>query len=338
MFLGVTVTVSDMDKQSENQAITEYLLGSLPEAEAAHFDELSISDDDLAETLRAAEKELVDAYALGELSGSQLERFESYYLASPLRREKVQLALAFQALGEASPFLRAGEVQKEKPTDSVKNKERWHWLSALGFSEQLSRFRLVGAVAALIVMILAGWLVFQNIRLRSELSQTVAQRDISEAGLQKELAQARDDRDRFEQELKLREIPTGTIGETSVPKEQPGSPSRAVSIASFVLKPQMRSLGQITTISIPDKTTHTMFRLELEPNDYSAYKAALLNNDQTLWQSGTLRPSSSDATRFVRVSLGAHLLKAESYILRVSGVSSSGASEILGDYPFRVVK
>ena len=71
-----------MNKQAYNdQSIIQYLLGSLPEAEAERFDELSFTDDEFAEELKAAEKELVDAYARGELAGAALEQFKSYYLA-----------------------------------------------------------------------------------------------------------------------------------------------------------------------------------------------------------------------------------------------------------------
>ena len=97
-----------------NQTITEYLLGSLPEAETERFDELSITDDEFAETLKAAEKDLVDAYVQGELIGAELEQFKFHYLASPLRREKVQFAQAFQVLAE-----KRAPRRKRKPTQQM---------------------------------------------------------------------------------------------------------------------------------------------------------------------------------------------------------------------------
>ncbi|MFN2493080.1 MAG: hypothetical protein ABR501_09385, partial [Pyrinomonadaceae bacterium] len=79
-----------MSKQAyDDQTVTQYLLGSLPEAEAERFDELSFTDDEFADALMAAEKDLVDAYVQGELTGAELEQFKSHYLASPLRREQV---------------------------------------------------------------------------------------------------------------------------------------------------------------------------------------------------------------------------------------------------------
>ena len=92
-------------KTYNNENLTAYLLGALPEADAEGFDELSFTDDDFASELSAAEKDLVDAYVNGELKGEKLQSFESYYLASPLRREKVEFARVFQqfAAGDGSP-------------------------------------------------------------------------------------------------------------------------------------------------------------------------------------------------------------------------------------------
>ena len=88
------------DPTKNHQTSTEYLLGALPEAETERLDELSITDDEFAESLQAAEMDLVDAYVLGELTGADLERFKTHYLASPLRREKVEFAKVLQSFGE----------------------------------------------------------------------------------------------------------------------------------------------------------------------------------------------------------------------------------------------
>src|SRR5467141_4149827 len=95
----------------DQQAVAQYLLGALPEAETERLDELSITDAEFAEALQVAEKDLVDAYVQGELNGAALERFRSYYLASPLRREKVQFAQAFKVFAERSAGAKAAAVQ-----------------------------------------------------------------------------------------------------------------------------------------------------------------------------------------------------------------------------------
>src|SRR5947207_11833289 len=82
-----------MSKQIySDESLERYLLGLLPEAETERMDELSFTDDEFAQALKAVEKDLVDAYVQGELSGVNLEQFKTVYLASPFRRDNMQFA------------------------------------------------------------------------------------------------------------------------------------------------------------------------------------------------------------------------------------------------------
>jgi len=65
------------DQTHNSQLIDKYLLDSLDEAETERFDGLSITDDQFAAALDAAENDLVDAYVQGEINGDELERFKS---------------------------------------------------------------------------------------------------------------------------------------------------------------------------------------------------------------------------------------------------------------------
>ena len=95
--------------------LTRYLLGALPEADTEQLDELSVVDDDLADRLRVAETDLIDAYVRGTLCGERLERFESHYLASPKRRARVEFAKKFiRAVDAASG--RKGPPHRADPT------------------------------------------------------------------------------------------------------------------------------------------------------------------------------------------------------------------------------
>src|SRR5215475_10682680 len=78
----------------DDQLLTRYLLGMLPTEETERLDELSIADEEIAARLSAVEYDLVDAYVRGEIRGEGLARFESFYLSSAKRREKVQFARA----------------------------------------------------------------------------------------------------------------------------------------------------------------------------------------------------------------------------------------------------
>src|ERR1044072_5084384 len=86
--------------EHSREELIEYLLGSLSEGESERFDALSVSSKEFAEELSAVEADLVDAYVQGELPGERRTRFETHYLASPLRREKIEFSRAFMAYGK----------------------------------------------------------------------------------------------------------------------------------------------------------------------------------------------------------------------------------------------
>lgn len=348
-----------MNKQADNkQALSQYLLGSLPEAEAERLDELSFTDDAFADALQAAEKDLVDAYVQGELTGAALEQFKSYYLASPLRSEKVKFAQAFQVFAEKNVAAQAAEVGTENSDQAA---TRW---KGLGFFSALSvlvvprpALQWSFAAAALALLIAGGWLAFENVRLHQQVSQTQARRDAlgqreqelqkelkeqraAKATTQQELARVREERERLEQELKKEQAQQQRLAEQRAAKQQPPLSPGGVSIVSLVLTPQMRGVGQIPTVSVPAETDYIAMQLQLEPSVYPAYQVSLLkqSGNQIIWRSRQLKARATGDGQTLSISFRAGLLKPQVYILRVTGVSAGGVSEIVADYPFRVVK
>ena len=110
--------------------LIRHLLGTLPEDEAQRVEEESIVDDEVAARLQVAEDDLVDAYARGTLSGDRLARFESFYLASPLRRDKVAFAKRFvAAVDSAAPAEQdtRASVTDEGRDGGGKNALEVHW-------------------------------------------------------------------------------------------------------------------------------------------------------------------------------------------------------------------
>jgi len=90
--------------QSDN-FIRRYLLGELTEADQAALERELPMDRGKFDQVWAVENELIDSYVRGELSRADRKRFESHDLASPLHRERVEIAASFladidQAVGE----------------------------------------------------------------------------------------------------------------------------------------------------------------------------------------------------------------------------------------------
>ena len=90
-------------RDKDEQLLVRYLLGELSEEEQSQLEERYFADDDFYSELRATERDLIDDYVRGRLSGRRREQFESRFMASPERRQKVELARSFQGyLAEAA--------------------------------------------------------------------------------------------------------------------------------------------------------------------------------------------------------------------------------------------
>src|SRR5438270_1600957 len=150
------------DPKYKHETITQYLLGALHEAETERFDELSFSDDEFADSLKAAEKDLVDAYVQGDLTGADLERFRSHYLASPLRREKVGFAQAFQVFGERE----SASLRAEGSTNLATKRGWFAALSAFIAPRPVLQWGL--AAAGLALLVVGGWLAIDNLGMRQQ--------------------------------------------------------------------------------------------------------------------------------------------------------------------------
>jgi len=148
------------DQQFNEQEILEYLLGSLSETDCERFDALSVSDQGFAEQLGASENDLVDAYVHGELTGATLERFETHYLASALRRDKVELAKSFQAYAQRHPVQNRETFVSKQPRRRGSLAE-FFFPSSMG-KKQPSLLPWSLVAAALVLLTLAGWWTFQS--------------------------------------------------------------------------------------------------------------------------------------------------------------------------------
>lgn len=324
---------------NQNQVITQYLLGTLPEVETERLDELSVTSQEFAESLSATENDLIDSYVQGELSGTLLAQFESHYLASQGRRARVEFAQAFQVFARKHTVFDDSSIRGQADLYRKRKRGRLSTLSIFGGQYPALQWGL--AVAALVLIAAGTFLLLQNARLRQQMSIEQAHREelqqremqlqneldqqrASNTATERELAQVREERARLEEDL----------------NESGKLPISGTAIASFVLTPQMRGVGQAQSVSIPVNTGRVTMRLNLEPNDYQTFAVVLVDQSNTreLWHSGQLKASAKSDDRTLNVSFSAGLLKPQGYALQVSGISKNGQSEVLSNYPFKVVK
>lgn len=290
------------ERAGQDEQLARYLLGLLPEDEAERLDELSVVDDEVADRLRVAEDDLVDAYVAGTLDGARLERFESFYLASPLRRERVQFA---------ERFLRAVDRQ---PLPSAPR----------GGTPPAARLRRAWLpLVAALLLAACGILIVEDMRLQRGLGEArregaaldqQARRLAAELGAQRAEVHAR-----------------------SLDADRARAPRRSPSIA-LVLLPQTRAAGPVSAIAVPAGADVVPFDLRLEGADYARYEAVLRDpaTNRIVWRSAIISSRSSPRTGVVSVVVPARLLKPQHYSFELSGGRAAGPLDIIGSYAFQV--
>lgn len=341
------------ESKHDKQAIVEYLLGALSEAETENFDELSFTDEEFAAALSAAEKDLIDAYLHEELSGQRLEKFQNYYLASPLRLEKVNFARAFQVYAKQN----FAETTEDFASGETKPKRTFsEFFSAINIFKNRNSLQWSFAVLGL-AFVLAGGLWLISNRLNQPQSELAKQQmPALDNQVSSPPSSINTPSETFNRETETspankenQEIPANVnkgqankspIAEpTRTPKKEiPAAPPK-ITVASFVLAPSLRSGTRITSLSVSGDVTDVAMRLQLESDDYAAYRVVLLNESNArLWQSGTVKARGKDRNKTVNVSFPAKLLKSQIYSLEVSGVAADGELEIISNYVFRIVR
>jgi hypothetical protein len=328
-----------MTNRYDNQTLHAYLLGRLPEEDVERLDEMTFTDPDFAEELTAAEKDLIDAYVNGELNGEDLLNFESYYLATPLRRKKVTFARAlndFTAEKEAaSPFVPVRMAITEQAETG--------WLRNL-LAGRMPIFGTAAAFAAILLLLFGAFLVFNGLRDRPG-------NDI--AGLTN--ADGRNGSNTISIEPtpfptqsvtpinanvpdNTAVTPTPLVRTTPTPERtpKPETPTAPV-IATFFLPPPLRGAGELVNVKLAPKTEFADFSIGLETNDFASYRIELRGaaDGRQIWQSGSVR---SRGGKSLNVRVPARVLKEQIYSFTVQGNSAAGTSETVGDYSFRVIR
>ena len=335
-----------VNKETYNdQVIIQFLLGSLPEVETERLEELCFIDDEFAARLSTVENDLVDAYVGGKLSGEKLERFDSYYLASPKRREKVKTARVLHDYAENAVATVQVVLAPGPPPTNAGSFKLFPRLRSLPFA--FSRLGLTAA--AVLVLIGVGWLVFELSRLLSQIDESesarisIEQREKELQGLLEqqrlagsateiELKRVREERERVERQLALERQASGS--------KSPSSPAN-LNILPFVLTAPARTAGQVPTVTIPSGTDYVFLQVELEPDDYSSYNAELLyqpGKTSAGWRRERLRSRALGESRVIDLVIPASLLKSREYLLAVTGNSDRGVAEGERGYWFRIVK
>ena len=283
----------------EDRQLVRYLLGLLPNNETELLDEQSIADDEMAARLRAVENDLVDAYVSGTLQGEFLERFESFYLASPRRRDKVKFARQFLSAVDRLPTADAAKSPAVAP-----------------------RRRLVWLASAAVLFVACGVLFLQDVRLRRGLLDAKhdgAVADSRARELTKQLGEQRAANDAMRKELD-RVQTTQPIAVVLRPQTR-----AAAQVPGIVVPPGVDAVA-------------FDLELEADGSDFSQYQVSLKDpvTNRIVWRSGVVTRPRSRRKPAVGVLVPSKLLKPQHYSFELSSRTPGAAFDVVGSYAFQM--
>jgi anti-sigma factor RsiW len=327
-----------VERQPDYEQLCEqYLLGELSEAEQAKVEEAYFADDSLFERFLAVKDDLLDAYSRGDLTGEKLERFEKHYLASKARRQKVEETRYLIQTTTASS-LNTITAPIESPELAKTGKLSWSEWFARKFSLQPVLWR-VGLVAAMLLLIAAGWIVVRQLQDRGDRrSPEQAQK----ASTPTPVTGAN--------ENKLQPTPAPSINNGSERASSSPAPSPSIKpsnspptlppaqIASLTLLPlSSRDTGSANSLILTTQVQIVRLNFVFGDAAYDSFEASVRTVDgQPVIHRGGLKATSNETGKTVTITLDASLLRRQDYIATLLGRLKNRRSQTIAEYYFRV--
>jgi hypothetical protein len=344
------------DKTLNQELIVQYLLGNLPEEEQVRIEDRAFSDREYLEDIQVVESDLIDAYARGELSARERQQFESRFLASRERQQKVEFARALAKVASDLTVTHeevAGEANRARPTSPW-----WKSFMASVFGPRPA-VRFLLAAAALLLVVGISWFALQTIRLRGELARLQAERQeqqqaqrqrqeelerqaTNEHSRSEELATQlqREQLQREQSEELARQLQQERDRLVRSQREDVGGATPTL-LASLILPPgTSRGAGGRPQLVVPRAARLIRLQVGLESgDDYKSFRVELNSSaGPVIWSRDGLRPRATRAGRAVIVELPASALDPGQYELALKGVNDQGTLEAAGYYYFSVLK
>ena len=199
------------------------------------------------------------------------------------------------------------------------------------------------ALAALVLLGGAAWLIKERIQLQSQLNQVRAERNAAadqqrrlEDKLAGEQARSRDLTAQLGQKEKEEAVPTPR-------PEAPAPVNRATqsSIIALTLLPGLsRASNTVPTLKVTPAARTVRLQVGIDPqDDYQHFRVGLQTQaGQQIWSQDNLPARTTRIGRSVALNLPARLLAPGRYELSLKGTTVAGVSEDIGFYYFQVLK
>lgn len=324
------------DLNSEN-LIARYLLGELSEEQQVEIEDRAFADQKYLASITAVENDLIDEYVRNELSPAERQRFEKQFLASAERRKRVDFARTL-----------AGVIEEEAVPKKivVRESQSWSWMDSIyAFFNGLAPTARIGFVSALpLLLIGAGYLGIETLRLRRELTELRAanqtQQNSQQQALELERHRNEELNAQLNQEKQQREQTDESLRELSETEDAVNPAPRPV-IASLTLLPGLSRGGDNKpSLVLPEDARLVRLQIGIDPEEpYKSFGVDLRTTaGSQVWTRENLKARNRRGARAVGLTIPATALKPGEYELRLRGVTESGAAEDVGFYYFNVKK
>ncbi len=315
--------------------LIRFLLGELPEAEREKLEERFFTDEELFQQLLVLEDDLAEAYASDGLSPHERKQFVKHLLVSEQQRENARFNQGFlKVITDLSSSIPppAADASRQPSPRRQPQQARHTWLELL-LGPKL-------AYGLILVFALGGgsWLFLQNSRLGAELQQWETERgkwNQQQEALQQQLAQERDRGAQLAEQLVTEQNQRAKLE----------SQLRTPVMVSFALASEYsrsaatRQSSGGNQVVLSSGTQWVRLQLDLDDaDDYASYRAVLFQETNEIWSQTMLPSRRTAAGRAVTLNLPADIFSTNDYALKLSGVTSAGSVEEVGNYQFRVVK
>src|SRR5438552_4138214 len=244
--------------------IKRYLLGELTQEGQQQIEERLLRDSDYFEHLQLCEDELVDEYVRGGLPPDEQRRFDDHFLSTPERHEKLRFARALRRYVSAA-------VEAEPATTAQRTRLQFLSASLRGRHPVMAY-----SLAAALLLVLGGTVIFRNWQLQNQLAQIRSQQSAglrSERELRRQLQEQRAGTMELVKELQHEKDQRDML-ERNVSPSIPSNQDRLAPIISLVLTPGLLR-GEETTKKALVPSGATLIRPELHfpANDYKSWRA-----------------------------------------------------------------
>jgi hypothetical protein len=327
-----------------DQTIIRYLLNDLSEEDHERFEDAYLADGSLFAQVRTVEEELIEDYVRGDLSGRERQLFERHYLASEQRRARVETA---RRLVQVCSSQSAGQAVSDGRIDSGLF-SLGSWLRSLGNQ----RLALGFGTAAALLLLVAGGLVIEQLRLRRELVVISGQRAALERRAEEAERLLAYERQQLAEERKQiidqRERPGDVDTRPGSLRQRPdrslGSKNRIVLLA---LEPGVRDINNPDRAAISADTRFIQLRVTLERQEkqhsFRAYRAVVktVDGDREIWVGEGTKLRQTRSVQYVIIRVPADRFKAagvQDFTLTVSAPAAAGKDyEEIESYYFQVI-